>query len=286
MEADLQFFPVDKTVNAMRNFRIQLMNLATENKKRVERGGIAASADKKEYSFGLGFNGSDELGINFTDFPGGWLTDDVKSAEIYEAGSQSDVIFVPIDTPPLMEHDGEYHDYFNDPEHIRCAFNEIRRRDPDRKRLIVLAPIRCESYVETETNAETLNHKIHTAYGGLISFLSSGNNALVITPIQTVGGLRFSRFEETGEQDPPVDPVFVKKDRRSTYDPKDCDQPMRYLLRFMLRRHEESRYKGPLEIFLPWFFSDRRWVNAKDKIVAGCKNGSGGFEIVHGEHLL
>lgn len=77
-KAGLDFVPNTATSIKLRDHRLQLVNAAMQQQKKVASGvGIAAGADKNDYSFDIKFENKDqsELRVEFTDFPGGWLLD-------------------------------------------------------------------------------------------------------------------------------------------------------------------------------------------------------------------
>lgn len=265
----------------------QLERIADETKAIVNTGGIAGTSDQRDYLFHLGPNGGRrELAIRFTDYPGGWLENIEKQNQVVQIAAKADVILVPIDTPPLMEKSGRYHVAVNVPTLIRDFLQEIQNvSDPDRPRLVIFAPIRCEKQVNCEEEANCLLEKVRDEYSTTYQGLNA-NTAVVITPIQTVGCLHFSFFrKQVGDDDNPI-MVFKKQPTNGKYAPVNCDQPMRYLLRFLLKQHNNTKNGGLFHWLTFGFFSDVRYNVAANTLASGCKDGKEGFEVVQGRHLL
>lgn len=141
--------------------------------------------------------------------------------------------------------------------------------------------------MQSQNDAEKLKDRVTGSYHKLINMLQgTGNNAIVITPVQTVGCFQFAFFEPSPNLSPPVLPVFMKTTINAKHDPKDCDQPMLYFLRFMFRQKGKQAGDGWLPTLLPFLFRNHRWNQARQKFEAACKQGSCGFEVVAGENLL
>jgi hypothetical protein len=275
------------TSTAMKKYRDQLQRLADETKVMVKYGGIAGTGDLKEYIFELSRDSKPaDMKVRFTDFPGGWLLDERKSQNVVQLCADSHVILIPIDAPPLMELKGRFHNQINDPSHIRSILNEVRKHDGDRSRLIIFAPIRCEKYVNERESIKNLVKRVHDEYEAIINELKSDSHAIVITPVQTVGCLRFSSF---GKQEEGVEELqinFRKARAGAKYSPKDCDQPMRYLLRFLLRASDQETKKKWFHWLTFGLFTDSSIREAIETIADGCKDGADGFQIVHGHDRL
>jgi hypothetical protein len=132
-----------------------------------------------------------------------------------------------------------------------------------------------------------LVQRIKEEYKGLFELFSSdsllSNLVVVITPVQTVGSVVFSRIE-TKNGEPYF--RFRKVGHDARYSPKDSEQPLRYLLRFLLKLHlTNNRNWGFLNFIRDVFRMDNHLVNAIRELSIGCKS-SGGFEILQGDHWL
>jgi len=266
---------------------VKLRKIADETKALVKHGGIEGTANVKKYVFSLGPDGGKaDLVIRFTDFPGGWLEDPGKQSDVVEIASKADVLLVPIDSPPLMEGGGRYHDAVNVPSLIRGFSHEIQNAsEAGRSRLVILAPIRCEKYTNGAGKADQLLKKVLEEYVATIECFSQ-DTAVVITPIQTVGCLQFSYFGKKSGDDYCPEMNFKKQRAGDLYSPVDCDQPMRYLLRFLLKQQHEAKNGGWWHWLTFGFLSNKLYLKAASEISSKCKNGTDGFKVVQGGHLL
>lgn len=278
------------TSTALANHLKELRCLAKETIVVVNGDGMDGTAERKKYAFelGSGKNNQVHLRINFTDFPGGWLEDRKKEKEVVQIGSQADVILLPIDSPSLVEKNGKYHETINMPNQIHLLANQIESsaRD-DRPRLVVLAPIRCEKYVASGQDPQKLTQRVREAYAATIHVFDERKTAVVITPIQTIGCLQFCGFligKDKNDRSPKM--KFSKKKANDVYSPVDCDQPMRYLLRFILRQHHQVQQGTWWNRLTLGLFADQEYLRAAQEIAKGCKDRLDGFEIVQGHHLL
>ena len=142
----------------------------------------------------------------FRDYPGQYHgTNATKEEKDFVATvlSQSAAVLIPIDAPALMEENSKYHEGLNRPQQIKDLFKRAYK-NLDSPRLIIFAPVKCEKYLQDEKTAKELSRRVCEGYGGLLEYLESEQLspwiASVVTPVQTVGGLVFSRIEpdETG----------------------------------------------------------------------------------------
>lgn len=87
-----------------------------------------------------------------------------------------------------------------------------------------------------------LDH-VRLGYRELIDFFKEDERydkiAVVITPIQTIGHIAFSHAEKTEEGFTKF--TYYKTPLDAPYEPKDADQPLRYVFRFLLNVFNESR---------------------------------------------
>ncbi len=193
----------------------------------------------RSFKFEFGQTGTNpSLKINFQDYPGEWLIQDEHKNQVKDLIRESVAVLIPIETPALMERGGIYHEEFNQPTQLNDLFKTIYK-DLDSPRLVILAPVKCEKYMK---NPPELFRKVREGYQKMLNQFASEKLlpkvAVVITPVQTVGSLVFSRVEELDNQ-----PTFHyrKLQPSDPYQPKNTEVPLRYLLRFLLKLHLDTR---------------------------------------------
>ena len=99
---------------------------------------------------------------------------------------ESVAVLIPIDTPPLMERGGKYHEEFNQPTQLNDLFKTIYK-DLDSPRLVILAPVKCEKYMK---NPPELFRKVREGYQKMLNQFASEKLlpkvAVVIAPCEAV----------------------------------------------------------------------------------------------------
>ncbi|MFE0460428.1 hypothetical protein ACFW1A_14395 [Kitasatospora sp. NPDC058965] len=219
-----------------------------------------------------------ELRLNITDIAGEALTeaDSHLRARFAQALAASAVVFVAIDTPALMEDGGVRHDEVNKSELITDVLREAVSHQPNL--LVVLVPLKSEKYAQQPELLRQLHQRVRIAYQPLLDFLGSlqtARAAVVLTTAQTVGSMVYSRLDrETGEE------LFVLRALRQEYSPQDTDQPLRWMLRFVLNAYRD-RPRGPLEWLRDALLgTNRAFAAAARTFTADCKEGVDGFAIL------
>ena len=136
-----------------------------------------------------------------------------------------------------------------------------------------------------------LNSRIKEEYKRLFDLFNSealqSKVVTVITPVQTVGSVIFSRVEEKNGE-PHF--MFRKTGQDAKYSPKDSEQPLRYLLRFLLKLHLTNNRNWEwlsfdLNFLRDIFGLDDAFINAIRELSKGCKSGNG-FSVLQGHSLL
>jgi len=243
-------------------------------------GGLEGTENPQSYHFGLGKIGSKpSLNIVFQDFPGGYLVE--KGGEfVKQVMNESIAVLIAIDAPALMEDNGKWSELMNKPKQICDIFKNVYG-DLQQPRLVIFAPIRCEKYLQNDAEANKLLDLIRQEYAELFKFFRSENLlnkvACVVTPVQTVGTVFFNHLKI---EDKKPRFYFRKFDHDARYTPKDSDQPLRYILTFILKLHYDNKWGffSPLHRFLGW---DEYLLEAARKSAAKCKS-TGGFAVLQG----
>ena len=235
----------------------------------------------RSFKFEFGQTGTaPALEINFQDYPGGWLIEDDNKNKVKDLIRESVAVLIPIDTPPLMERGGKYHEEFNQPTQLNELF-KILYKDLDSPRLVILAPVKCEKYMK---NPPELFRKVREGYQKMLNQFASEKLlpkvAVVIAPVQTVGSVVFSRIEELDNQ-----PIFYfrKAQPSDPYQPKNTEVPLRYLLRFLLKLHLDTRRASILTRILDSFGGNTGLRNAVSRFAEPRPDEA---EIVQGIELL
>lgn len=251
---------------------------------------VAGPSSLRSFKFDIGKKQKNpSLQLVFRDYPGTYHNTNATKEQqsfVETVLRESAAVLIPIDAPALMEEKGKYHDRLNRPQQIKDAFKKAYR-NIDSPKLIIFAPVKCEKYLQSEDTAKELSRRVKEGYAELLEYLQSENLkswiASVITPIQTVGGLVFSRIEPDEAGTP--DFYFRKINYRAEYSPVDSEQLLRYLLSFLLKLHLHQRNTGFFSFIRDWIGSDDHLKEAVKKFSRGCKN-TDGFTVLAGKNWL
>lgn len=249
------------------------------------------------FIFDLGKKGGKpSIRLNFQDYYGDYLNANAPISDqetVQNLINESVIILITIDAPALMEAKGQYNDLINKPLQIKNilakAFQELKE-----PRLVILVPIKCETYLQNAKSTQELLRRVKDEYANLLGFLSSERLlpwvVTVVTPVQTVGKVVFSHIDviqEGGKKYPHF--KFHKNHIHAKYSPKDCEQPFRYILRFLLKQ-EINRLNsqwGPFGFIRSWFNLDQEIKEAAQNVVKDCKtNPQDGFAVLQGKQYL
>jgi len=259
-------------------------------------GGITGTSHKEEFAFELGQVGQQAtLQLRFIDYPGGYIATKEKGGKIedvYYFIKNSRCVIIAIDSCALMEENGKYNETINKQFEIREIFKNEYRGLND-KRLVILCPIKCETYLnppETKPErTEELLAAVKQTHGDLLRFFASDalreKVAVVITPVQTVGNAYFSHLEEIKTKDKKgkeiIIPTFHYRRNRYgvAYEPRDNEQPLRQILHFFTLLHYKRSSGGIWNPIRRWLGRDKHWLDAVQKFAEGCKTGDG-FEVL------
>ena len=252
-------------------------------------GGIDNTSEPRSFIFDLGRKGGQaSLRLNFQDFPGGWLTSNATSEQresVQKLLKESVAILIAIDAPALMEKKGKWHDLINRPKQIKNQFARVYQ-EMNSRRLVIFAPIRCEKYMQNPKDAETLLNNVKEGYADLLDLFGTENLkpwiASVVTPVQTVGTVVFSKIE-VKENAPHF--YFRKMSHDAEYKPLDSDQPLRYLLRFILKLSLDKQSSGLIGFLLELFGMNEYLKREIIKSSEGCKTTQG-FAVLQGQKWL
>ncbi|MGP1386590.1 MAG: TRAFAC clade GTPase domain-containing protein [Thainema sp.] len=291
---DLQLTPDEDSSAILQDTLIDLKSLldSFEVKGGVLSTEAPAGPDSlRSFTFGLGKKGKKpSLTLTFRDYPGIYHTKMATTDEkrfLRDLIVDSHVILIAIDTPSLMEQNGKYHEKINRPQQIKDLFkNAYSKSDDNEPKMVIFAPVKCEKYLKKNLNAE-LEDAVKKGYQDLFEYFRSDGlsnwTSCVLTPVQTVGNVVLSRIEP--DENGVLHFSFRKTRYDATYDPKDSEQPLRYLLRFLLKIHLDSRKWSKFNFVRDWLKMDRHLEKAVDEFSRGCKTGDG-FTILQGESWL
>lgn len=214
--------------------------------------------EDKGLVFEIGSRGKKFMRVRFTDPSGEYFkpkTEDQNKDYVRDKLNECDAVIIPVDSTALMEKKtgkvkaseiGDWHDDKNDPKHITRLLKDAYA-SLSRPRLVIFVPIKCEPYVKTERGAQDLLEHVQLGYRDLINFFREDARqdkiAVVIAPVQTIGHIAFSHAEKTTFDNGEVYTKFIynKTPLDAPYEPKNSDQPLRYVFRFLLNVFNESR---------------------------------------------
>jgi Double-GTPase 2 len=292
-KTNLQLTPDEESAAILQEKLIELKTLMDSFEASGGIQGTEGEPDSlRSLSFGLGKKGSKpSLNLSFQDYPGGYHTAKTSPERrefVNKLLKDCVAVLIAVDAPALMEQNGKWHEMINRPSQMRDLFKNAYQ-ELESPKLIIFAPVKCEKYLQDEASAKELLLRIKNGYANLIDLLNSESLrtkiATVVTPVQTVGSVVFSRIEMNGNNTPHF--TFRKTSHDAEYSPKDSEQPLRYLLRFLLKIHldQKSNSWGVFSFLRSWFGLDSHLQEAVTAFISGCKNNNG-FAIIQGENLL
>jgi hypothetical protein len=254
------------------------------------RCGVKPTRRVHVYEFRLTRRFEQPLQFDFVDFPGRYIAPNSdKISWVIEKLRNSAVVVVPISAPALMEHGGMWNRKHNRPE---LVYELISRAfvDLDTPRLILLCPIFCEGYLRCKKHSSELLDRVKISYGRLLDHLAFGDLrdlvAAVVTPVQTLGEIVFA-----GNPDDSYTPVYRTTRPNAAYAPVDTEQPLCYLLRFVISIRTKER-RARIQAFGRGFtnmeishIACRSLVKASEHLAAECIDTTP-FEVIQGKRLL
>ena len=289
----LYFRPSADSVGTLNAKKLQLMNVINKCENFADSpnaGAIEASSTVTSFDFEMGMKGRTKtVDICIKDFPGEYL--DSKPQEVSNYISESTIVMVAIDTPYLMEENGQFNEEKNEVGHVISFFKN--HKDSLRNKLVMLVPLKCERYFH-DKRIDEVTGKVTYAYSTLIDFCKENNIACVVTPIQTLGGVEFDKFIENGMR-------FSKLSKLSSYrfygskpeyKPMFCVQPLYYLLTYVANFYEWSkaqpksfvdRLKDSMASFLK---DDSDFLHEIKKLSMKAMVDKNGYAIVNNNTIL
>lgn len=213
-----------------------------------------------DYEFIMSVDGSqNKYSINFADIPGEWLVTVEDCKKLEEEIATCQIIIIAIDTPHLMEENGAYCDAFNITSQISRFIKRIKN-EQDVARMFLFTPVKCEKYYY-EGRMDEVNQRIKKEFETLFEYFQHGRRkdlyTIAITPVLTMGGVVFSDFKRDSNlkvvvnENPsnrmnylrPLDTYYKLYDKNPKFEPKYCEQPILYLLNFILKNRKFSVQK-------------------------------------------
>lgn len=267
--------------------------------------------DIMEYSFSVKIsNKRNNLKVKFVDYPGEWLIDRSHRDKIQEYMENSQAILIAIDTPHMMEKDGLYNErknYCNKiADRIKRAFEESSAKHPftsGEHKLVLFVPLKCERYL-ADNRMDEVKLITEESYETLINFLKKNPKVyeVAITPIFTLGKAMFSQFErdvhtgeikiDTKDRIPEKAIYYFPDDNAKKPVPKYCEQPIVYLIAYLMQCAGEKKYDefseksllGKLGVKMNEIFfneaSYKDYICEKRLIMQHLKQDGDGYQII------
>lgn len=288
--ANLQLIP-DLESSAILSERLAELRGLLEVFEATTGQGVAKTVQQRNFVFDIGQPGRPPaLQLHFVDYLGEWLETDASPQEKQQVLNlliESRAVLMAIDSAALMEENHRWNEKINRTQQVTDLF-KLAYQNIQEPRLVLLVPVKCEKYVGDAQSAAELREVLKKEYRSLLNFFATGalkdKVAVVVTPVQTVGSVIFSRIEVRDKE-----PHFYFRKVRfdSSYTPSDSDQPLRYLLRFLLGAHYRSgiwQWRW-LDVVRDWLGLGKYIKDAVESFARGSKD-THGFEVVQGRDLL
>ncbi len=256
---NLQLLTADNPESGINLTENELLNKLAELKEMynctdpdglITSGGIEASAEVRSYDFSFGIKGKRPcIHLQVKDFPGEYISS--RPDEVGRYIDESNAVIIAIDSVYLMECSGMYNDTVNRPSEITSFFKSTFA-NLDEDKLVLLVPLKCEKYF-AENRTDELLDAVENCYKELIDFFGSSRLkskvACAVTPILTTGTVVFKKFKTDDggnvimlkNRPVPAKAYYSLLTPDAVYSPEYCEQPLYYLLSFIVKLYSRSK---------------------------------------------
>lgn len=158
--------------------------------------------EKSTYTLTTRIDGTAGVNFDFVDVSGEWMRE--RSNEynkLKDEVKECDVFVIAIDTPYMMQEDGDINDKYNRITEITKVLDGIvdgidMSRAECFKKMIIFCPVKCEKWVRA-CEADKVSQKVRLSYKQLINkFCNNSAVEMRIMPIQTVGAIEFAEMHD------------------------------------------------------------------------------------------
>lgn len=273
---EITLTPSEAAKKLLNNKKDILKKIFYELKDRVEENHVIDVEPTRApvpYDFTLSVNGVEEtFDISFIDINGEMLKDVDSSVrkKVVDLMHESSVIIIAIDTPHLMECNGQYNEPVNSVYQVMNLFQICNKEIYEQPKLVLFVPIKCEKYYH-EKKMDEVNKRIKEKYRNVISLFAKPSSKekymVAITPILTLGDIVFDDFkrDENGDvvciqrkdivdeeekivgyeneffNKRPMAAFYKFYGDNPTFSPEYCEQPLLYTLNFILKLAEVKK---------------------------------------------
>ncbi|WP_413160045.1 TRAFAC clade GTPase domain-containing protein [Capilliphycus salinus ALCB114379] len=253
--------------------------------------GITATEEPRDFSFTLDrkdwLGKRESLELEFIDVPGEYLAPNAsaKKQEYYrDVVSNSGAVIVTIDTLALMKGGGRFNEQVNQVKYI-TELIETAYQNISEPRLVIFAPVKCETFLQAGKNQAELGKAIKAEYERLITKILAPkvkNVAAVITPVETIGCVVCGGWEEEKGRFKRwyLNKIHVDDPMQTRY----ADQPLRYLLLFLIKQYIDNQ-KGLWSKFNDFLQRYDDLKEALRRFASGCRKVTP-FEILQGHDFF
>lgn len=248
--------------------------------------------------------------MEFFDYPGELTSPrhDLHK-EVKKVARESIGYMMPIDSGALMERGGAFNDLVNTPAVVEMLLNAAldenlaegaesskSKEDIERegRRLILLAPIKCETYVQNNQHRKELFNRVRETYARTIAKCNANASqfALAIVPMQTMGNVRFHDINLADPEKPEF--IYHKLEEGVIWEPRDVEVPILLMVNFTLKYHLDYEMLATSDTWGPFKAIRRtlgRWWLDRDlkRAIEGLAeqvNDYSNYQIVTGHKLL
>jgi len=283
---DLNIVPERETSRILSSYVTTLKELPTNL---VVSKALDGTAKVRHYAFEVGTTGrAPAFTLRFTDYPGRYLLPDryEDQSRVEAALADSDVVLIAVDTPALMHDNGRFHEMINVPMVVTDEVKRLFGASPE-PRLIVLTLLKSETYLGSPEAADRLIETVKERYRPLLDFLAAGEMraraGCVVAAVQTIGSIRLFKVDTDDRGRPTFQ--FRSTQIGGTYAPLDTEQPLRYLLRFVINKYRTDGRPVLRGVWDHLSGAEARLISAVEEFARECKT-SGGFAVVQDHALL
>lgn len=258
-QANLQTWVDDtKTLRAIEECQATLKNLDARLTQKVTPTERRENPWRdKGFVFEIGSRGKKFMKLRFSDPSGEYFNPSATPEQkeyVKSQLNQCDAVVIPVDATALMQKKtgkvsygeiGFWHEEKNDSKRITQLLKDAYANVLS-PRLVILAPVKCETYMKTDREANNLLHHIKLGYAELLDFLKSESLidkvSVVVTPVETIGNVTFA-YHKTDENNNTKFYYYKTPINNAPYSPQNGDQVLRYILLFLINVYLDKKRK-------------------------------------------